>query len=148
MRRSENMADVNKKNIQKVMIIVVVICLAAAAVWTFIFRTRKISLPFQAADEIQKVSIMSGNTGDTIKVQDEKDWEKIVNSLSGLRVRKVMKNDRSGWGYQLSIKTASADFSITVAGERCSLNQSTYQIVEDKGDTEKLLGEIFDRLKE
>lgn len=145
------MADNNektRKNILRAVIILVVICLAAAAVWTFIFRTRKISLPFQSADEIQKVSIMSGNTGDTIEVQDNGDWEKIVDSLSGLRVKTVTKSDRTGWGYQLNIKTASADFSITFAGDRCSLNRDTYEIVEDKGNTEKLLGEIFNRLKE
>ncbi len=124
----------NKKLIIFLIIALVIVIAAVSCIVGYRIsvedRTRTITDFYDNNPEnIESISIMSGNNGNTVYIQEE-DYKDVTEFLSKLSFPGVCRGKpRDGFPYSIKIQQKGGNtISITFQGDRCSINRKEYNL--------------------
>ena len=87
-------------------------------------------------DEIDKIEIMSGNTGEVVEIKDMNGIKQMLDQISNTRVRKkVFQEASDGWAYSLTFYSENKVITNIrgITSIKCSINQSRYTMSRSVG---------------
>lgn len=116
-----------KKNMKWLIVLVAILIFIIAYV---IFFTEKSVGSFINLDssEILDVDITTGG-GKTITIKDKVKIDKIIQSLSGVVVKRNLRgNDNDGWEHRFEIHSDKKDITIVSQGDWYIINGNTYSV--------------------
>lgn len=122
-----------KKKKTFIIIAVVILITVVVAGSVLLLRGRKMIL--ETGEKVTKVVILNGNNGKITELSDGID--ELCNLLSNTKVKKVSKQDTSGWLYKIDVyhNEDVVDSVTMISNETCLVSDNRYSIDAKKGDS-------------
>lgn len=120
----------NKK--KKSIIGFTVFCVLIVGTIVYLNIPKSLSAFYDTDEPIDKVYLMSGNTGDSVVLNQEQQL-KIQDYLDKIKVRRnFFKEPSGGWVYRVQIMQGDKCLDIVFAGENCDVNGKNYLVKDEE----------------
>ncbi|MDF2520881.1 MAG: hypothetical protein K0R84_1509 [Clostridia bacterium] len=117
------------KNLIPVIIILIII-IAIVLVYNIYFTPKIISIKdiYPETDDINKIEVVNGNTGERVSISNQKDIKEILNIIDNTELSKSRNQElKPGYSYDISfLKNDAIYFGISIAGNEIRIHKKVY----------------------